>query len=67
MSEDDNWSEARGRVEEKFARFDDRVARIEKALERISDNSVWLIRLGVAALVTLAGHALVSYIQMSAP
>lgn len=51
-------------IDERFMRVDDRIQRIEKTQERISENIVWLVRLGVGALLTLAAHALVSFIQM---
>lgn len=58
MPEYESWEESRGRIEDRFER-------IEETLKAIRDNSVWLIRLGVGALITLVGHMIVSFIQMS--
>lgn len=59
-----DWPQERGRIEERFARFDDRIGHIEKALDKIKDNSTWLMRLAVGAFLTLLGHVLLSFIQM---
>lgn len=58
MPEYDKWEEARGRIEDRFER-------VEASLTAIRDNGVWLLRIGVGALVTLLGHMIVSFIQMS--
>lgn len=59
MPEYTSWEESRGRIEDRFARM-------EESLKAIKDNGVWLLRVGVGALITLIGHAIVSFIQMGA-
>lgn len=59
MSEYTSWEESRGRIADRFDRQD-------KALESISRNVEKLVWLIVTAILGLAGHAILSYIQMSA-
>lgn len=58
MPEYTSWEESRGRIEDRFDRQD-------KALEAISRNVERLVWLLVTAILGLAGHAIISYLQMS--
>lgn len=59
MPEYSSWEESRGRIEDRFKR-------VEESLQAIRENGVWLLRVGVGALITLVGHAIVSFLQMTA-
>lgn len=59
MPEYSSWEESRGRIEDRFERM-------EKFLSKISSNVEKLIWLLVTAVFGLAGHAIVSYLQMAA-
>lgn len=59
MSDYGSWEESRGRIE-------DRLKRNEETMKAILQNGVWLLRLLVGAILGLAGHAVLSYLQIAA-
>lgn len=58
-----SWDESKGRIEDRFENLE---ARLEKVLGVISRNVERLVWLILTAILGLAGHALVSYLQVAA-
>lgn len=59
MTEYGSWDESKGRIADKLDLH-------EEYLKAIRDNGTWLLRVGIGGLLTLVGHAIMSYLQMTA-